>query len=114
MRSLPGQETAQGRLAVPGNVGDPPILLELDEVEDDGLRLAQVLERDGGDRLVGGDITERDIDAVDLPVLRIDEGIGAELADLAARLPAVLEDECCQGGRKIAPHRRVAAELNAF
>src|SRR5262245_4998626 len=114
MRSLPGQETAQRRLAVPGNVCDPPVPLELHEVEDDGLRLAQVLERDGSDRLVGGDITERDVDVVDLPVLRIDEGIGAELADLAARLSAVFEDERRQGGREIAPHRRVTAELNAF
>src|SRR5262245_62362023 len=108
MSSLAGQQAAQCRLAVPGDVGDAPILLELDQVEDDGLRLAQVLERDGRARLAGGDITERNLDAVDLPILRIDEGIGAELAHLAARLPASLMMSAASAGAK---YRRTAASL---
>src|SRR5262245_46959709 len=109
MSSLTGQHAAQCLLAVPGDVGDAPVLLELDEVEDDGLRLAQVLERDGGARLARGGVADRNLDALDLPILRIDERIGAELADLAARLSAVLDDESRKGGREIASHRRVTS-----
>jgi hypothetical protein len=86
--SLAGEKPAQGflvvgRLAVPGDVGDPPPLLELDQVEDHGRRLVHVRERDSRARLVGGDIAHRDIDGVDLPILRIDEGIALERSDLA-------------------------------
>src|SRR5262245_40277549 len=114
MSSLAGQVTAQCRLAVPRDVGDAPILLELDEVEDDGFRLTQVLERDGGARLSGGGVADRNLDALDLPILRIDERIGAELTDLAARLSAILDDECREGGSEIASHRRVTGQVNAF
>src|SRR5262245_45460236 len=114
MCSLPGQEIAQRRLAVPGYVGDPPILLELHELEDDGLPLAQVVERDGGARLASSGVADRDLDALDLPILRINEGVGIELADLAARLSAVLDDERREDGREIAPHRCVIDQLDAL
>jgi hypothetical protein len=83
-RSFPGQHCAQGFLAAPGDVGDPPTRPELDEVEDDGGLFVQVLERDRRARLVGCGIADRDIDGVDLEILGIDEGIAVERSDVAA------------------------------
>ena len=64
--------------------------------------------------VVGAGVTDGDIDVIDLPILRVDEGIAAELADLAARLSAVLDDECREAGLEIAPYSRIAVERNAL
>jgi hypothetical protein len=42
------------------------------------------------------------------------KGSASRLAHLAARLSAILDDERRQGGREIAPHRRVIGQLDAF
>ena len=83
--SFRGQNFAQGCVAVPSDVGDAPTRAELDEVEDNGALLARIFECNGRARLVGGNFTDGDIDGVDLPILRIDEGVDVELPDLAAR-----------------------------
>src|SRR5436189_1443325 len=101
--SLLAEKPVQRSLAVPRDIADPPSLLELDEIEHHGGQLAEALECHRRARLVGGDVTHRDVDGADLPILRIDEGIAAEHADLAGGLLAVLDDERCERGREIAP-----------
>src|SRR5262245_48108889 len=108
------QNSTQGCLAVPSDISDPPTHAELDEVENNGALLARIFEWNGRARLVGGNFTDVDIDGVDLPILRIDEGIGVELPDLAARILAVLDDERRELGREIAPHRRAVVERNSI
>jgi hypothetical protein len=83
--SFRGQNFAQGCVAVPSDVGDAPTRAELDEVEDNGALLARIFECNGRARLVGGNLTDGDIDGVDLPILRIDEGVDVELLPTSPR-----------------------------
>ena len=61
---------AQGlRLAVdlPGDVADPPLVLDGDEIEGDDSRLALIGKLDGGDGLARGLIGHRDVEGGRFP-----------------------------------------------
>ena len=70
------------RLAVaqPGDVGDPPVILQLDEIEPDGRRLAEIREPDGGGGFGRRALAplDRDVESGNLPILRVDERIEVE------------------------------------
>jgi hypothetical protein len=51
---------------------------------------------------------------MDLPILRVDERIAVELADLATSILAVLDDQRREPGLEIAPDRSIAVERNSL
>src|ERR1019366_10769393 len=93
--SLLLEYAAQRVVAVPGDVGDAPAVLELDEIVDHGGRNLEIAELGGGARFVGRDVAPRDIDRTDLPILPADEGIGVERGNVVAllRVLAILDHQ---------------------
>jgi CHASE3 domain sensor protein len=110
--SFLAQKCAQASVAVGRDIGDAPARLQLDQSKDKRALLAQTFERNRRARLVGRDRTNGDVDVVDLPILRIDEGIGAKLADLPVRVLAVLDDESRELRVEIATNGRVGSKRN--
>jgi hypothetical protein len=60
---------------LPGDVADPPVVLDLDEIEHDDGRLVGIAKLDRRPGFVRcRRIGKRDVDRGDIPVLRVDEG----------------------------------------
>jgi hypothetical protein len=60
------------------DVVDPPAGFEMDEVERERFLFVEVLEMDMAGRLVAAKLIDRDVEALDIPFLGIDEGIAIE------------------------------------
>src|SRR5215475_14281498 len=91
------QSTQSLRVAIPlpGNVGNAPVALRPDQIDDDLCRHAEVLETDGRDRLVGRSVAHCDVDIRKLPLLAVDEGVevkAGRILALGGRL-SVLDDQ---------------------
>src|SRR6202041_3404010 len=107
------QQSAQRlRLAVahPSDVADAPVVLKLDEVEDDCCRLVEIDELYGCPGFAGRGVGGLDVKLVDIPVLRVDERIAVELAYLAMGVLSISDDQGGERRLKIAPNRAIRVE----
>ena len=92
-------------VAQPRDVGDPPVILDLDEVEPHRRRLIEVGEFDGGGGVAGRAVVDRDIDIGNFPILSVDERIEVEQTDFATFGGdlLVLDHQCCERRLEIEP-----------
>jgi hypothetical protein len=71
-------------VARPGDVGDAPVVLDLDQVEPHRHGLVEIGEFDGSGGFARCGVIGGDIEIGNLPILRINERVEIEQADLTA------------------------------
>src|ERR1700678_3076848 len=106
------QRTQRFRLAVapPSDVAYAPVVLDLDEMEDNCRRPVEIDELHRRFGFTETSVGDFDIQLVDLPVLSVDKRIAVEFAYFAMGVPSVPDDQACERRLKIAPNRAVGVE----
>src|SRR4029078_9582888 len=99
----------------PVDIVDAPAVLALHQIKRDGGVRAEVPEFHGADGLGGGAVLHVDRECVDLEILRVDEGIGAERWYFAASGGVLFVgfDQAREAGGEIF-RASAARELDAF